>query len=103
MTLRAAWLLALLPLLSAAGAPQAHPSSALATAFAEDWEYHLSRSPTYASILGDRRWNDRWDDLSLAGLEAEHKHDIAFLERLGEAGEGKAVRYGSARRRAESA
>jgi len=89
MTLRAAWLLALLPLLPAAGATPPHPSSALATAFAEDWEYHLSRSPTYASILGDRRWNDRWDDLSLAGLEAEHKHDVAFLERLGKLAKGK--------------
>ena len=55
------------------------PSAALATALAEDWEYHLSRSPTYASILGDRRWNDRWDDLSLAGLESDHQHDVAFL------------------------
>jgi len=83
MTLRAASLLALLPLLSATGAAPPRPSAALGTLLAEDWEHHLSRSPTYASVLGDRRWNDRWDDLSLAGLEADHQHDVAFLEKLG--------------------
>jgi uncharacterized protein (DUF885 family) len=82
MTPRAALLLVLLPLLPAAGATMPRPSAALATALSEDWEYHLSRSPTYASILGDRRWNDRWDDLSMAGLESEHQHDVAFLKKL---------------------
>ena len=89
MTPRAALLVVLLPLLSAAGAAAPRPSTALATLFSEDWEYHLSRSPTYASILGDRRWNDRWDDLSIAGLEAEHQHDVAFLERLAKMAKGK--------------
>src|SRR5262249_14147719 len=65
------------------------PSSALATALAEDWQYHLAYSPTYASILGDRRWNDRWDDLSLPGLEADHQHDVAFLDKLGKLTKGK--------------
>jgi len=91
MTLRTGLLL-LLPVLSsarAAPAPPPRPSAALATLFAEDWEYHLQRSPTFASVSGDRRWNDRWDDLSAAGLEADHRHDLAFLEKLGKLTQGK--------------
>ncbi|HZX43653.1 MAG TPA: DUF885 domain-containing protein [Myxococcaceae bacterium] len=65
------------------------PSPALAALLAEDWQHHLSRSPTYASILGDRRWNDRWDDLSAEGIEADHQHDVAFLKQLGKMTEGK--------------
>src|SRR5262249_33577126 len=78
------------PLLSVpAPAAEPRPSPALAALFAEDWEHHLSRSPTYASIFGDRRWNDRWDDLSLAGIEADHQHDVAFLDKLGKLTKGK--------------
>ena len=28
----------------------------------EQWEYTLRTSPTFASILGDKRWNDQLDD-----------------------------------------
>src|SRR5215468_5867304 len=83
-------LLLMTPLLTTpASAAGPRPSSALATLFADDWQYHLSRSPTYASILGDRRWNDRWDDLSIAGIEADHQHDVAFLDKLGKLTKGK--------------
>ena len=69
-------LLLMTPLLTAsASAAEPRPSSAFAALLAEDWQYHLAHSPTYASISGDRRWNDRWDDLSLAGIEADHQHD----------------------------
>jgi uncharacterized protein (DUF885 family) len=54
----------------------------LATLIAEEWQYQLQHSPTYASVLGDRRWNDRWDDLSLEALEADHRHDLAVLAKL---------------------
>jgi len=83
-------LLLMTPLLTTGGpAAEPRPSSALAALLAADWQYHLSHSPTYASILGDRRWNDRWDDLSLAGIEADHQHDVAFLEKLGKVTKGK--------------
>jgi uncharacterized protein (DUF885 family) len=83
-------LLLMTSLLTGTGsAAEPRPSSALATLLADDWQYHLSHSPTYASILGDRRWNDRWDDLSLAGIEADHEHDIAFLDKLGKLTRGK--------------
>ena len=83
-------LLLMTSLLTGTGsAAEPRPSSALATLLAEDWQYHLSHSPTYASILGDRRWNDRWDDLSLAGIEADHQHDVAFLDKLAKLTRGK--------------
>ena len=40
------------------------PSAALHRFFAEEWEYALNESPTQPSMLGDRRANDRWDDIS---------------------------------------
>ena len=36
---------------------------------AEHWEYTLSHSPEFASILGDKRWNDKSSDVS-AGADA---------------------------------
>ena len=88
MTLRPGALLVLLLHLPAVAA-EPRPSTTLASLLAEDWGYHLSRSPTFASILGDRRWNDRWDDLSLEALEAAHQHDLAFLKKLAPLAKGK--------------
>src|SRR5215831_13400405 len=90
MTHRSRVLLVMTPLLTAPiSAAEPRPSAALAVALAEDWQYHHAHSPTYASILGDRRWNDRWDDLSLAGIEADHRHDVAFLDKLAKLTRGK--------------
>ncbi|HEX7287370.1 MAG TPA: DUF885 domain-containing protein [Candidatus Angelobacter sp.] len=50
--------------------------------FAAEWEYRLQRSPEFASNLGDRRWNDRWSDDSLAAIETNHQHDVEVLARL---------------------
>ena len=47
-----------------------------------EWQHQLERWPTYASVLGDRRWNGKWDDLSLARIEAENRHDRDTLARL---------------------
>lgn len=58
------------------------PASALRALIAREWQYQLEFSPTYASVLGDRRWNDRWDDLSLTALEADHRHSLEVLEQL---------------------
>src|SRR5262249_48865491 len=66
--------------------PPAGPASDAAPAlhplFAEEWDYRMEQNPTRASTLGDRRWNDRWPDLSLEAIEARHRHDRDALDRL---------------------
>ena len=66
-----------------AEARPATPSGALSALMTREWTYQLEHSPTFASVLGDRRWNDRWDDRSLAAIAADHRHDVAVLEELG--------------------
>ncbi len=55
---------------------------ALHSLFDTEWEYTMQHNPTWASELGDRRWNDQWPDLSLAVIEAAHRHDQDVLARL---------------------
>jgi prolyl oligopeptidase len=50
--------------------------------FAAEWEYRLRENPTFASQLGDRRYNDRWPDVSLAAIERRHQHDKEVLGTL---------------------
>ncbi|MDA2914196.1 DUF885 domain-containing protein [Acidobacteriia bacterium AH_259_A11_L15] len=50
--------------------------------FEEEWEYFLEENPEVASLLGDRRWNDRWSDVSLEAGERRHRHRMHVLERL---------------------
>lgn len=47
-----------------------------------EWDYEMQHNPVWASVLGDRRWNDRWDDLSLAAIQAEDRHHRDALARL---------------------
>ncbi|AFE04829.1 hypothetical protein COCOR_02800 [Corallococcus coralloides DSM 2259] len=69
--------------MSSESVPQRGAASASLHALLEaEWQYSLQQYPTYASLLGDRRWNDRWDDLSLAALDADHQHSHAVLRRL---------------------
>ncbi len=50
--------------------------------FDEVWENTLRENPTFASSLGDKRYNDKWGDNSLAAYERRHKENIATLARL---------------------
>src|SRR2546425_11790482 len=50
--------------------------------FASEWDYQMERHPTWASSLGDRRWNDRWEDLSLEAIEKDHQHRTRVPARL---------------------
>ncbi|MDT7603667.1 MAG: hypothetical protein QOF61_1664, partial [Acidobacteriota bacterium] len=58
-------------------------TKALHTLFEEEWEYAMRENPTFASSLGDRRYNERWDDVSLAAIERRHGHTIEALRRIG--------------------
>ena len=48
----------------------------------EVWEAQMEAFPTFASSLGDRRYNDRWTDQSLGAIEARHASAREFLRRL---------------------
>lgn len=55
---------------------------ALSDLLQEQWEYQLRRSPEYASILGDKRYNDRSSDLSEAAVHREAHDNARFLRRF---------------------
>jgi len=48
----------------------------------EQWEYTLKTSPEFASILGDRRYNDQVSDSSEKGIQAELAMTRKFLRRF---------------------
>ncbi len=50
--------------------------------FDSEWERNLRQSPTFATFLGDKRYNDKWSNNSLSAIEARHKEDISALEKL---------------------
>ena len=58
------------------------PSQALHALFAAEWDWELEQDPVDASLLGDRRFNDRWRDDSLAAIESRHRHRVEALGRL---------------------
>src|SRR5262249_37572262 len=48
----------------------------------EQWEYTLSHAPEFASILGDKRWNDKSSDLSAAEILRDQEMDKEFLKKF---------------------
>jgi uncharacterized protein (DUF885 family) len=59
--------------------PAAHTLHAL---FEEEWEWTMREFPTFASSLGDRRYNDRLTDVSLAAAGRRQQHRQQTLARL---------------------
>lgn len=55
---------------------------ALDAVLAEQWEFNLKTNPEYASMLGDKRYNDRLRDFSQASIDAGLKKSREFLKRL---------------------
>jgi uncharacterized protein (DUF885 family) len=65
--------------------PQGSPADVgkdLHALFEREWEWELSQDPWFASSLGDRRWNDRWPDISLEALAARQAHRQGVLKEL---------------------
>jgi uncharacterized protein (DUF885 family) len=55
---------------------------ALSDLLHEQWEYTLLHSPIYASILGDKRYNDQLDDFSQKAIDDDLAQTRRFLERF---------------------
>jgi uncharacterized protein (DUF885 family) len=75
-------LLVILVMLPALPAAASDAATELAAFLDAEWQRTLENNPTLASSLGDRRWNDRWPDLSRAALAARHEENVAALARL---------------------
>ncbi|MDQ6809704.1 MAG: DUF885 domain-containing protein [Verrucomicrobiota bacterium] len=70
---------------SAPGAPVenlADATKSLHSFFDAEWEYEMEQSPIRSSLLGDRRWNDRWDDESLGAIKKREEHTGEALAKL---------------------
>src|ERR1700680_742790 len=48
----------------------------------EQWEYVLRTNPEYASILGDKRFNDKASDISVAAIQRDLAANRRFLLRF---------------------
>jgi uncharacterized protein (DUF885 family) len=48
----------------------------------ERWEYTMRTSPIYASILGDKRYNDKLDDFSQKAIDDDLEQSRRFLDRF---------------------
>jgi prolyl oligopeptidase len=57
-------------------------ASALQKLLEDEWEWTMRENPTWASTLGDRRFNDRWEDASLENIERQHQHRLETQKRL---------------------
>ncbi|HET6278393.1 MAG TPA: DUF885 domain-containing protein [Candidatus Polarisedimenticolia bacterium] len=55
---------------------------ALHALFDEEWEWTLAEFPTYATVVGDSRYNDRWPDMSLAAHSRRDAHAVDMLARV---------------------
>lgn len=74
---------AALPLSARAQTPPASPADAAFDALGAAWlEANLRLSPITATLWGDHRYDDRLDDLSLAGWAARRASAAAFLAPL---------------------
>jgi uncharacterized protein (DUF885 family) len=57
---------------------------ALNDLFTQIWEDELSHAPEFASIIGDKRWNDQLSDYSVEAYNQQLARGRDYLRRLGE-------------------
>jgi prolyl oligopeptidase len=74
--------LGLLTLILNAATASAGPAEDFAALLDEVWEWQLAENPMFASRLGDKRYNDRWSDQSLAAIERRQDETREFLRRV---------------------
>ena len=75
----------LIPVVVAAANPPADLEArrkALNDLLHERWEYTMRTSPIYASILGDKRYNDKLDDFSQQAIDDDLEQARRFLNRF---------------------
>ena len=78
------------PFLAGQNAPPPTPEGKALHAFFEaEWDYEMEQSPTRASSLGDRRWNDRWGDNSPDAIRQREEHTRDALLRFGKIARAK--------------
>src|SRR5687768_850238 len=65
-----------------AAKPQNSEDEKLRKIFDEEWEYGLREYPTFATYVGDPRYNDRLPDISIAALDRRKQHDRDLLKKL---------------------
>lgn len=67
---------------TADGMCQNSESQKLHSLFDVEWQWTLENYPTFATYLGDKRYNSRWADMSLAAIKARNQRSIQALEKL---------------------
>ena len=67
---------------TAAGSGLAERSQQLSAVLAEQWDYTMRTNPEYASILGDKRFNDKSSDASERAVYADIEEQKKFLKRF---------------------
>lgn len=75
--------LSIFPAFPQAAAPDlASREKTLNDLFAQIWEDQLSHQPEFASIIGDKRWNDQLTDYSVETYNTELARGREYLEKL---------------------
>ena len=75
-------ILAAILLTGFAGPARADATTDFDTLLAEFWESQMVNFPTFASSLGDRRFNDQWTDQSINAIDDRQAQRRDFLRRL---------------------
>ena len=60
----------------------ANAGAALHAIFDREWEWELTQDPLWASYLGDRRWNDRWPDMTAGAIASRQAHRESVFKEL---------------------
>ena len=74
--------LAIVPLADADVETRSGASTQLHQIFEDSWNEDMRQSPVWASMLGDRRYNDQWQDLSKAAFVQRAEQTKGVLKRL---------------------